>query len=212
MAMAPDSTDVLLERARAGDRNAFSELLAAHTPALERMVSLRLDPRLERRIEAADIVQESLALAAQRFAEWSAQQRYPFGMWLRMLTAQALTDALREHHRQRRDLAREVNDAPTGLHATCERAADWLVSTHTSPTEALRRDEVRALVLAALAGLEDLDREVLVLRYFEQLTNEEAAAELGIHPGTASKRFARALQRIRPALRTLADHGAKGER
>jgi len=210
--MTLDPAEVLVARARAGDRNAFSQLLETHTPALERMVSLRIDPRLGRRVEAADIVQESLALAAQRFGDWSSQERYPFVVWLRMLTAQALADALREHHRQKRDLGREVGGIPAGLHTTCERAADWLISTHTSPTEALRRDEVRALVLAALAELEDLDREVLVLRYFEQLTNEQAAAELGIDPGTASKRFARALQRIRPALRKLADHGSKDER
>lgn len=210
--MASDSAEVLLARARAGDRSAFSQLLAAQTPALVRMVSLRIDPNLARRFEAADIVQESLAQAVQRFEEWSAQQRYPFVVWLRMLTAQALTNALREHHRQKRDLERESDELPVGLHTTCERAADWLVSTHTSPTEALRRDEVRAFVLAALAQLEELDREVLVLRYFEQLTNEEVAAELGIDAGAASKRFARALQRIRPALRRLADHGGREQR
>lgn len=187
-------------------------MLAAHTPALERMVSLRIDPHLLRRFEAADVVQDSLTLAVQRFDEWSAQQRYPFVVWLRMLTAQALTNALREHHRQKRDLQREGGAEPAGLHTTCERAADWLVSTHTSPTQALRRDEVRALVLAALAQLESLDREVLVLRYFEELTNEQAAAELGIEPGTASKRFARALQRIRPALRKLADPSDQDQR
>jgi RNA polymerase sigma-70 factor (ECF subfamily) len=203
--MERDSTDAVLARARAGDSEAFSEALALHVPALERMVALRMDAHLGRRVEAADIVQDALAQAAQRFREWCAQDRYPFAVWLRLLTAQSLQTALREHHRQKRDLAREAGEPAVLAHPTAARAADWFVSTHTSPTEAVRRTELRERVLAALDALEELDRTVLVLRYFEQLSNEEAAAELAIEPAAASKRFARALQRIRPALRELGD-------
>jgi RNA polymerase sigma-70 factor (ECF subfamily) len=199
----PDSSDALLSRARTGDRVALSELFAVHAPRLARMVSLRLDNSLGRRLEPADIVQDALIEATRRFPEWCAQERYPFSVWLRLLTAQTLQATVRDHHREKRDVAREEAEPSAYSALTAARAADWLLSTHTSPTQAARRMELRERVLAALEELGPLDREVLVLRYFEQLSNEDAAAELGIDPAAASKRFARALQRIRPALREL---------
>lgn len=208
--MQSDSSDALLSLARAGDRAALSELLALHSAQLERMVALRMDTQLGRRLEAADIVQDALLEATERFDEWCAQQRYPFSVWLRLLAAQRLQGAQRDHHRQKRDLARE-QVAPAAVSAlTSARAADWLMSTHTTPTQAANRSELRDRVLAALEELGELDREVLVLRYFEQLSNEETAAELGIDPDAASKRFARALQRIRPALRALSGEERRG--
>lgn len=202
--MNADPTEALLERARAGDSAALSAALAQHSSKLERMVALRMDSRLARRFEAADVVQDALLEAAQRFPEWCAQQRYPFSVWLRLLTSQKLQSAVRDSHRQKRDIAREQ---PAAAHSslTASGAADWWISTHTSPTQAARRGELRERVLAALEELGELDREVLVLRYFEELSNEETAAELGIDADAASKRFARALQRIRPALRALSD-------
>lgn len=209
--MERDSTDGLLVRAREGDRAAFSELLAQQAPGLERMIALRMDPGLGRRFEAADIVQEALTAATLRFGEWCAQERYPFTVWLRLLTAQALRTALRDQHREKRDLGREQARPRDRFAPTATRAAEWLISTHTSPTEAVSRTELRERVLAALEALDELDRDVLVLRYFEQLSNEDAAAELGIDPAAASKRFARALQRIRPMLRALSLEDRRGD-
>jgi len=132
-------------------------------------------------------------------------QRYSLRVWLRLLAAQELQSALRVHGSQKRDLARESNEAPAAFHTTAVGVAEWFASTDTSPTEAVRRKELRERVLHALGELDELDREVLVLRHFEQLSNEDTAAELGIEPAAASKRFVRALQRIRPALRGLSD-------
>lgn len=209
--MESDTSDALLSRARAGDRTALSELLALHAAKLERMVELRMDAQLGRRVEAADIVQDTLLEASERFPQWSARQDYPFAVWLRLLAAQRLQGALREHHRQKRDVAREQLAPSARSSLTATRAADWLMSTHTTPTQAAQRAELRERVLAALEELGEIDREVLVLRYFEQLSNEEAAAELGIDPDAASKRFARALQRIRPALRELSGDPRRGQ-
>lgn len=209
--METDSSDALLSRAQAGDRAALSEMLAVHVSRLERMEALRLDTSLGRRLEAADIVQDALIEATRRFPEWCAQERYPFPVWLRLLTAQTMQAVVREHHREKRDVAREQAELSAHSTLTAARAADWLLSTHTSPTQAARRVELRERVLAALEEIGELDREVLVLRYFEQLSNEEAALELGIDPAAASKRFARALQRIRPALRALSADGPQGK-
>lgn len=203
--MDPTTSDTRLARARAGDALALSELLGESTPKLVRMVDLRMEQRGRRRFEPDDVVQDALIEATRRFGEWCAQDRFPFHVWLRLLTAKALARAQRRHlQTQKRDAGREgeLEDGRTSVSAA--RAADWFASTQTSPTQAARRAEVREKVLAALAELDDLDREILALRHFEQLTNDEAALELGIEPAAASKRFSRALQSMRPVLRGLA--------
>jgi len=202
--MTPPTPAELVERARTGDQSALSDLLALHEPALLRMVELRLEQGLRGRLESADIVQEALAQAAQRFAEWCAQTTYPFHVWLRLLTAQSLAEARRRHlGAQMRDAQREVA-AAHGASVSSANAVDFLIASETSPTRAARREETRAQVLAAVEQLEPLDREILSLRHFEGLSNEDAALELGIEPAAASKRYVRALQRLRPALAALA--------
>ena len=192
-----------MTRARAGDAGALSELLAEHAPRLERMVSLRMERGAHRALEPADVVQEALLDATRRFGEWCAQDRYPLRLWLRLLTAQALANAERHMHREKRNVAREHGLDADRRQVTAHAAAEWLLSTHTTPTQAARRSELRERVTAALEALDDIDREIIALRQFEQLSNVEAAAELGIEPAAATKRFARALQRMRPALREL---------
>lgn len=199
--MEPPGSDERWARARTGDASALSELLAEHAPRLERMVSLRMDRGALGALEPADVVQEALLDATRRFGEWCAQDRYPFRVWLRLLTAQALVNAERHMHREKRDVAREHALDANRHHVTARAAAEWLLSSHTTPTQAARRSELRDRVTAALEELDDIDREIIALRQFEQLSNAEAAAELGIDPAAATKRFARALQRMRPALR-----------
>ncbi len=204
--MDPDLRAELLARARAGDASALSDLLAEHEPGLLRMVQLRFDQGLRGRLEPADVVQEGLLQAARRFGEWCAQDAYPFPLWLRLLTAQALAEARRRHvGAQKRDARRELGRAAVQSGT----AADLFVASQTSPTQAARRAEVRARVLAAVEELEPIDREILALRHFEGLSNDEAALELGIEPAAASKRYVRALQRLKPALAALGgDSGA----
>jgi RNA polymerase sigma-70 factor (ECF subfamily) len=205
--MNPSTTEQQLARARSGDRNALSQVLSEYVPRLEHMIALRMDARQRRHFEPADVVQDALLEATKRFDEWCAQNRYPIHVWLRLLTAQCLAKTERRFHQQKREVGRErALGSPIGRLTTTD-AAEWLVSTHTSPTQAARRAEMRDLVKAALDQLDELDRDILTLRHFEQLTNEETAAELGIEPAAASKRFTRALQRIRPALLALAADG-----
>lgn len=205
--MNTQTTEQQLERARSGDPGALSQVLSDYVPRLERMVALRMDPRQRRHFEPADVVQDALVEATKRFGEWCAQTSYPFHVWLRLLTAQCLAKTERAFHQQKREVGRERALGPPISRMSAANAAEWLVSTHTSPTQAARRTELHELVKAALEELDELDREILVLRHFEQLSNEEAAAELGIESAAASKRFTRALQRIRPALRALGNDG-----
>lgn len=201
------NTTHLLALARAGDSDALNHLLSTYAPRLERMIDLRLDTAQRRRFEPADVVQDALVDATRRFGEWCAQERYPFYVWLRLLAGQALAASMRHHMQaQMRDPGREQSLEGPSNSVSAQSAADWLMASQTSPTQAARRAEARTMVLAALNELEEVDRQILVLRNFEQLTNEEAAAELGIEPAAASKRFTRALQRMRPALRAFEEH------
>jgi RNA polymerase sigma-70 factor (ECF subfamily) len=201
--MNRSTTEQQLARARSGDRAALSSVLSEHAPRLERMIALRMDVRQRRHFEPADVVQDALLEATKRFDEWCAQSNLPFYVWLRLMTAQCLTKTERRFHQQKREVGRERALVPPQSRITATGAAEWLVSTHTSPTQAARRVELRDLVKTALEQLDDLDREVLTLRHFEEMSNEETALELGIEPAAASKRFTRALQRIRPALRAF---------
>lgn len=207
----PAAIEVFLERARRGDEGALPELIRAHEPRLLRMVGLRMDPSLRARLDPADVVQEASVEALRRFPEWCAQSELSFHLWLRLVTAQALAQIHRRHlGAHMRDALREVRgpEARPGVSATS--ATDVLIASTTSPTLAARREELRARVLGALEELGDLDREIVVLRHYEGLTNEEAAAELAITPAAASKRFLRALVRLRPTLLALKSESAAG--
>lgn len=208
--MTPEAQGELLLRAKNGDAAALSDLLASYEAPLLRMVDLRLESGLRGRLEPADVLQEALLQAARRFPEWCGQTTYPFHVWLRMLTAQELAQARRRHTgAQMRDAHREVGQPDHGPGVSSANAVDFLLASQTSPSQAARRAEVRARVLSAIEELDAIDREILSLRHFEGISNEDAALELGIDAGAASKRYVRALARLRPALSALA--GERGE-
>jgi RNA polymerase sigma-70 factor (ECF subfamily) len=198
--MPPDELSRLVDLARDGDADALAQLVRTYEPRLMRMVELRLDARLRRRLDASDVVQEGLLEAVRRVAEWRRQSAMPFQVWLRLVCAQSLAAAQRRHlGAEKRDAQNEVPlPSPAGISAA--NAADAFAASITSPSQAAQREELRAGVLAALEQLDALDREVVALRHFEGLSNEEVAAELAITPEAASKRFLRALVRLRPAL------------
>ncbi|MBI4601564.1 MAG: sigma-70 family RNA polymerase sigma factor [Planctomycetes bacterium] len=202
----PPEVAALLERAARGDRGAFGELFALHTDRLERMVKLRLDRRLHGRLDPADVLQEAYIEAAGAFEAYRRRPTSPFFLWLRCITARKLASLHRFHlGAQARDARREVAlplaDAGAGPSATSEAlAAALLKASQTSPSEAAIREETRQRLESALNEMDPRDREVLALRHFEQLTNAETAAVLGIEPPAASKRHVRALKRLKVIL------------
>ena len=196
-----------LERARGGDREALLALFAGEEPRIRRMVELRLEPSVRRRVDPADVVQEAWIDATARFEAWCARDALPFHVWLRLVAAEALARVHRQHlGAHMRDALREARpDSRPSISADALAAA--FVTSETTPTQAVRREEVRKRVLDALSELDEIDREIVALRHFEGLSNEEAASELAIEPAAASKRFLRALGRLRPTLKAL-DPGA----
>jgi RNA polymerase sigma-70 factor (ECF subfamily) len=162
------------------------------------MVALRLDSRLAARVDASDIVQEAMLDAARKLPEYQRDRPLAFYPWLHRLTTDRLADVYRLHRRQRRDFGREersgAQDASTGL------LVDRLVSIDTTPGKALVRDEQCKRVRDALGKLAPQDREILVMRYLEDLAVVEIAAILGISESAAKMRHMRAIDRIREVL------------
>lgn len=195
----------LIRRAGNGDRQAISDLLAKYRQRLKKMVQLRLDRRLYGRVDASDIVQEATLEAARRLPEYAQSQPMNFYLWLRWLTGQKLIDAHRHHlGAQKRDANQEVSLYRGALpEATSTALAAQLLGRLTTPTQAARRAEVQLKVQEALNSLDPVDREVLVLRHFEYLSNNETAEVLGIKRSTASKRFIVALKRLKDVLKSL---------
>jgi RNA polymerase sigma-70 factor (ECF subfamily) len=198
----PDS-DVLLAQASQGDVTAGQQLLARHRDRLRRMVAVRFDRRLLARLDPSDVVQEALTEAARRLPDYLRDRPLPFYPWLRQLAADRLNKAYRRHlHAGKRDARRE--EAPLPDKSALE-LAQRLLGRDTSPSNRLARQEVRERVRAALAQLPERDREVLVLRYLEQLSTREIAEVLGCPEGTVKSRHLRALERLRGLLSDLED-------
>jgi RNA polymerase sigma-70 factor (ECF subfamily) len=194
--------DALLRQAQAGDEHALAELFARYRDRLRRMVRLRLDRRLSGRLDPSDVLQEAYLEIAKRFSEYTANPAQPFFLWLRFLTGQKLID-LHRHHlgAKMRDADQEVSLYRGALPpASSESLAQQLLGRLTSPSRAAIRAEMQIRLQEALNTMDPLDREVLVLRHFEELSNQEIAKVLGIGKTAASNRYLRALQRLRDML------------
>jgi RNA polymerase sigma-70 factor (ECF subfamily) len=202
--MPDDVTDneALLQRALGKDCGALAELFERHRGRLEQMVRLRLDRRLQGRIDPCDVLQEAFLDVARRFPEYAAEPTMPFFLWLRLLTGQRLIDLHRQHlGAKMRDAGMEVSLHRGGYpRASSASLAELLLGRLTSASRAAIRAETQQRVQDALNAMDEIDREVLVLRHFEMLSNEETAQVLGLKPSAASNRHLRALKRLREIM------------
>jgi RNA polymerase sigma-70 factor (ECF subfamily) len=196
------TTDDLLRLAKAGDAGALGTLFAHYRDRLRRMVRLRLDRRIASRLDASDVLQEAYLDVARRFPEYAAAPAVPFYVWLRALTGQRLIDLHRQHlGAQMRDAREEVSLYRGALpQASSASLAQQLLAGLTSPTQAAVRAEMQLKLQDALNSMDPIDREVVVLRHFEELNNIETAAVLGVEPPAASKRYLRAIRRLKVIL------------
>jgi RNA polymerase sigma-70 factor (ECF subfamily) len=197
-----DGSDELIRRAGAGDREAWGDLLTKHRERLRRMVALRMDHRLQGRIDASDVVQEACIDASQHLADYVRNPVLPFFLWLRFLTGIRLAK-LHRHHlgTKMRNAGREISLYRGATPQTSSAAlAAQLMGKESRPSEAAMRAELKFRLEEALNRMDPLDREALALRHFEQLSNAEAAQVLGIKEAAAGKRYIRALERLRDIL------------
>jgi RNA polymerase sigma-70 factor (ECF subfamily) len=195
----------LLERARAGDRDALNAIFARHRERLRRMVDIRLDRRLLARIDASDVIQDAYVDVVTRLAEYLHNPRLPLFLWLRLVVGERLMKLHRQHlGTQMRDAALEVSLYHGALPAASSAAlAAQLLGKHTSPTEAAVRAERVLRLQEALNTLDPVDREVLSLRHFEELSLPETAQVLGVTEPAAAKRYFRALKRLKGILAAM---------
>jgi len=192
--------DELLDAALHGDTTALAELFNRERTHLKRMIRLRLHSLLSGRIDEDDVLQESCMDVLRRFAEFRLRyaQRMPIRLWFRLIVGQRLVDLHRQHlGTQVRSCELEVSLSRTRWpQASTASLAENLLGKLTSVSRAAIRAEQRRIVQEALNQMDCIDREVLVLRHFEYLTNDEVAAVLGLKKTTASQRYIRALQRL----------------
>ena len=207
----PVDDGTLVSLAAGGDVAAFESLLARHEARLRCQVRMRLDPRLRRRVDVSDVLQEVWIEAHARLPDYAAKREVPFFVWLRYLTQQRVAQVHRFHFgAHARDARREAPIGPTASHTTSAAMAAELVGDITSPSEAAARAESERALREALDAMPAPDREILCLRHFEQLGNAEAAHELGIEPAAASKRYIRALRRLGEILARTMHQGSRG--
>jgi RNA polymerase sigma-70 factor (ECF subfamily) len=199
MTRAEPDTEELLQRAGEGDDDARQQLLLRHQARLRQMVAVRMDRRLAARVDPSDLVQEALMDAHERLSDYIRKRPLPFYPWLRRLTWERLVRLHRRHlHADRRSVLRERGPALPDESAA--ELADRLGGKTSSPSSGAVRTELRDRLRTALARLAERDREVLVLRYLEQLSTADIAGVLEISPGAARVRHTRALTRLHALL------------
>jgi RNA polymerase sigma-70 factor (ECF subfamily) len=201
MAAQEPDTEQLLDRLNGGDEAARAALLPRHGNRLRRLIALRLDRRLAARVDLSDVLQEALADAADKLDEYARSRPLPFYPWLRQLAWERLAQLYRRHVRAaRRSVSREESLRLTLPDSSALALADRLAARDSSPGARLDQEELRGWVQAALARLGDGDREVLVLRFLEDLSTREMAAVLGVTEAGVKTRQLRALRRLRDLL------------
>jgi len=202
--MWPDSnnTQELLTQAKAGNADAVEQLLTKHREAVRRMIDLRLDPAIVQRLDASDVVQDVLIEANRRLQDYLKAPAMPFHLWLRHIAKDHIIDAHRRHHQaQKRGVNREQ---PIHRPAWSDRSsldlAAQLLDQDLTPASAAIQEELQRRLREAIEQLEDDDREVILMRHYEMLANQEVAESLGLTEAAASMRYLRAVRKLRDLL------------
>jgi RNA polymerase sigma-70 factor (ECF subfamily) len=203
----------LERRLRGGDTQALAELFSRERERLWRVIQFRLAEPLRGRLGPEDVLQEAFLAASQRLQHYAASPATSPFIWLRMIVNQTLVDLHRQHlGAQRRDAAREVAiDAQPYGQATSASVALQLVGIFTSPSRAAARADLLSVVKTAIEQMDPVDREVLALRHFEELSNSEVAETLGIEQKAASIRYVRALRHLKDILAQVPDLSNGGQ-
>jgi RNA polymerase sigma-70 factor (ECF subfamily) len=194
-------SQVLVQNAAAGDQRARSKLLEHYRESLRRMIAIRIDRRVAARIDASDIVQETLQHAHVRMGDYFSNPEIPFFPWLRRIACDRLVDAYRTHvETERRSVRREWTLTLDVSDGSLDDLACHLAASSLGPDQRAIQAEASVRTRAALMELKPADREILVLRYLEQLSVDEIANALGISHTAVTSRHLRSLQRLRRLL------------
>ena len=203
-----NDTDYLLAAAKQGDSDAVNRLLDRHRAAVHRLVQIRLDQKVQRRLDVSDVVQDVLFEASTRLQDYLNDPQMAFHLWLRQIAWDHMIDAYRKH----RGSAKRSLDREQPMDAAVDQSsallAAQLLDPQSTPAAQAIRQEISAQVEAAITELNDADREMINLRHYEHLSNLEIAEVLQVTPAAASMRYLRAVRRLREVLDQKASGGA----
>ncbi|WP_391540404.1 sigma-70 family RNA polymerase sigma factor [Rubripirellula lacrimiformis] len=200
-----DHTETLLQSARDGDADAVNSLFERHRAPIRRLVELRLDRKVQRRVDVSDVVQDVMVEASNRLGKYLDDPAMAFHLWLRQIAWDRIIDTYRRHRvSAKRNMDREqAMSVPRGAdHSTMELAAQ-LCDPAMTPAAAATHREIADQVESVIEQLADQDREIILMRHYEHLTNLEIAQVLGLSPPAASMRYLRAVRRLRELLDDL---------
>jgi RNA polymerase sigma-70 factor (ECF subfamily) len=205
MSIDPDATEDLLRLAAGGDQAALAAIWSNNRKRLRQMIRLRLDRRLQGRVDPSDVLQEAYLDLAAQLPEYARERPMPPYLWLRLVTGQRLLQIHRRHlGTAMRDAGREVSLYRGALpQASSVSLAAQLLGRFTTASQAAVRAERQVQLQAVLNSMDAIDREVLALRHFEELTNAESAEVLGLSKTAANNRYIRALGRLRELLENI---------
>jgi RNA polymerase sigma-70 factor (ECF subfamily) len=199
-----EKTQQLLNGAKDGDSQAVNDLIERHRQAVRRLVQMRLDNAVARRVDASDVVQDVMFEASRRLEDYLQNPSMPFHIWLRQLAKDRVIDMHRRHRvAQRRSVDREQHVSNLGHDdKSAADLASLLKDTELTPAAATVRKEMEQRFLQALNELDEDDRELIMMRHFEHLGNGEVAVALGLSAPAAGMRYLRAIRRLRESLGT----------
>lgn len=201
----PSEIDELLRRAGEGDPRAVTDLFDRYRKRLKQMIRLRLDRRLQGRVDPSDVLQDAYIDLTEQLPSFLARPEMPFFLWLRLVAGQRLMRVHRHHlGAAMRDAGREVSLYKGALpQASSVSLAAQLLGRFTTASQAAVRAERQLQLQAAINGMEEIDREIIALRHFEELSNGEVAEILGLSKAAASNRYVRAMVRLQTILESL---------
>jgi RNA polymerase sigma-70 factor (ECF subfamily) len=198
-----DNNKQLLEVAMLGSGTARNQLLERHRDQLRRMIAGKIDKRVAARVDPSDIVQDTLHQAYVRMDDYFVDPKIPFVAWLRRIALDRLMDVHRLHlDAQRRSVRREQHWTVDVNEESLDVLAQQVAASGIGPEQRAMHSEAIARTRAALPQLRPTDREILMLRYLEQLTVYEISEILGISQTSVTSRHLRALQRLRQLVLT----------
>lgn len=197
-----DQTEALLASARDGDSDAVNRLLEKHRAPIRRLVELRLDRKVQRRVDISDVVQDVMIEASGRLDKYLADPAMAFHLWLRQIAWDRIIDTYRRHRvSAKRNMDREQPmSSPAGPDQSTIEFAFQLCDPGLTPAAAATQREIAVKVEQAIERMNDQDREIILMRHYEHLSNLEIAEVLELNPPAASMRYLRALRRLREML------------
>ena len=197
-----EKTHELLDLVRDGDESATGRLLQRHREALRRMADMRLDPKIRQRVDASDIIQDVMIEANRRLQTYLENPIMPFHLWLRQIATDRLIDAHRRHRVSKKrsvDLEQAPVVASNLDHSTIQ-FGPVITDGELTPAAAAIQAEMQRTFEEAIEEMDETDQEIIVMRHFEKLSNQEVAQVLELSEPAASMRYLRAVRRLRNKL------------